>query len=439
MFGVEQAHDRGERRCRGRACGASGPLRRACGSWAAPRRIRGSRHISRRPAWRDNRRGSDIACARARPCRSPGYGRWRPCRTRRRHRRGASASALSRSISSRSVMRFVAVEIGPGAALLLAGVAGFAVVAMAQHLVGLRRWSVTQARERGERFRRRHEWRDSCRRLPTPSVLIMATNRFEESELFGPREILLRQGRDGDAGVARHASQIMGDGARRAGQDDHARPDRSPTSSADDYDALLLPGGVGNPDRLRMRRGGGRADQGVRRGGQAGRRRSAMAPWLLVEADVLRGRRATSWPSIRTDLRNAGARGGRRGGGDRRQYRHQPQARRRPGLHRRADRGDRGELSGLSRLSAMVAGMNWKASRPDRNRRCLDRCRLPWRRGRVRGRPDCAARRGAGRGGRRGGVRRARRLVADRAGRSPAGHPGRSPARPSKPSAATST
>ena len=96
-----------------------------------------------------------------------------------------------------------------------------------------------------------------------------------------------------------------GDGPRRAGQDDP--PDLTiDEARAEDYDALLLPGGVGNPDRLRtheaamalIRRSPRRASRS---------RRSATAPWLLVEADLLRGRRATSWPSIRTDLRNAGA------------------------------------------------------------------------------------------------------------------------------------
>ncbi len=73
----------------------------------------------------------------------------------------------------------------------------------------------------------------------------------------------------------------------------------------DDYDALLLPGGVGNPDRLRMEPG---AVALVRAYVDAGKPVAAIChgPWLLVEADVVRGRRVTSWPSIRTDLCNAG-------------------------------------------------------------------------------------------------------------------------------------
>ena len=74
----------------------------------------------------------------------------------------------------------------------------------------------------------------------------------------------------------------------------------------DDYDALVLPGGVANPDALRM-------DQDsvalVRSFLESGKTVAAIchAPWLLVEADGVRGRRLTSWPSLQTDLRNAGA------------------------------------------------------------------------------------------------------------------------------------
>jgi protease I len=73
-----------------------------------------------------------------------------------------------------------------------------------------------------------------------------------------------------------------------------------------EYDALLLPGGVGNPDQLRMNE---EAVALIRKFATAGKPIAAIChgPWLLVEADLLRGRRATSWKSIRTDLRNAGA------------------------------------------------------------------------------------------------------------------------------------
>jgi protease I len=77
-------------------------------------------------------------------------------------------------------------------------------------------------------------------------------------------------------------------------------------ASADDYDALVLPGGVGNPDELRTDEN---AVAFVRGFFDAGKPVAAIchAPWTLVEAGVVRGKRMTSWPSLETDLRNAGA------------------------------------------------------------------------------------------------------------------------------------
>src|SRR3954453_22208780 len=77
-------------------------------------------------------------------------------------------------------------------------------------------------------------------------------------------------------------------------------------ASVDGYDALLLPGGTVNPDKLRMDAG---AVGFVKAFVGTGKPVAAIChgPWTLAEADVVRGRRVTSWPSIRTDLRNAGA------------------------------------------------------------------------------------------------------------------------------------
>ena len=134
-------------------------------------------------------------------------------------------------------------------------------------------------------------------------VLIMATNRFEESELFGPREILLGKGAEVTL-ASLDKDEIMGTV--------HDEPGRTITpdltideARADDYDALLLPGGVGNPDRLRM---DAAAIALIKAFNAAGKPIAAIChgPWLLVEADVIRGRTVTGWPSIRTDLRNAG-------------------------------------------------------------------------------------------------------------------------------------
>lgn len=76
-------------------------------------------------------------------------------------------------------------------------------------------------------------------------------------------------------------------------------------ASVDDYDALVLPGGVANPDALRTDEG---AVAFVRDFVGSGRPVAAIchAPWTLVEADTVRGRRMTSWPSLQTDIRNAG-------------------------------------------------------------------------------------------------------------------------------------
>ena len=136
------------------------------------------------------------------------------------------------------------------------------------------------------------------------NILIMATNRFEESELFGPRDILLGKG----ATVA--LASLDRDEIMATVHDDPGRtitPDLTIAEArAEDYDALLLPGGVGNPDRLRS---DAAAVALIRAFDSAGKPIGAIchAPWLLAEADVLRGRRATAWPSIRTDIRNAGA------------------------------------------------------------------------------------------------------------------------------------
>jgi protease I len=76
-------------------------------------------------------------------------------------------------------------------------------------------------------------------------------------------------------------------------------------ASPDDYDALVLPGGVGNPDTLRMN---DNAVQFARAFIDAGKPVAVIChgPWTLVEADVVRGRTMTSWPSVKTDIRNAG-------------------------------------------------------------------------------------------------------------------------------------
>ena len=141
-------------------------------------------------------------------------------------------------------------------------------------------------------------------RISEAHILIMATDRFEESELFGPHEILIGQGaRVSLASLT--LEEIMATVFDEPGR--RIKPDLTISAAREsDYDALLLPGGVGNPDQLRTNE---EAVALIRAFAEAGKPVAAIChgPWLLVEADLLRGRRATSWKSIRTDLRNAGA------------------------------------------------------------------------------------------------------------------------------------
>lgn len=135
-------------------------------------------------------------------------------------------------------------------------------------------------------------------------ILIMATDRFEESELFGPRERLLEMGAKVTL-ASIEKKEILGTVHDEPGKT--IMPDLVLEEvNADDYDALLLPGGVGNPDRLRMEE---QAVAIIRAFDEAEKPVAAIChgPWLLVEADVVRERTVTSWPSIRTDLENAGA------------------------------------------------------------------------------------------------------------------------------------
>ena len=135
-------------------------------------------------------------------------------------------------------------------------------------------------------------------------ILIMATDGFEESELFGPRAMLIERGAE-----VRLASPSLRP-IQATVRDDPGRTIRPDLTIADasaaDFDALVVPGGVINPDGLRTDR---QAVALIQAFVAAGKPVAAIChgPWLLVEADVLRGRRATGWRSIRTDLRNAGA------------------------------------------------------------------------------------------------------------------------------------
>ena len=141
-------------------------------------------------------------------------------------------------------------------------------------------------------------------KISDSKVLIVATDGFEESELFGPLEILKTRG----ASVTLASPSLKP--IQATVSDDPGRTIRPDLTIADaratDFDALILPGGVRNPDSLRTNEA---AIALIRDFARAGKPVGAIChgPWLLIEADMVRGRTVTAWKSIRTDLRNAGA------------------------------------------------------------------------------------------------------------------------------------
>lgn len=135
-------------------------------------------------------------------------------------------------------------------------------------------------------------------------VAILATDGVEQAELIEPREAL-------DAAGAKTSVVSPKSGQIKAWQHDQWGDKITvdiplSSASADDFDALMLPGGVMNPDQLRMEP---RAVELVRAFFESGKPIAAIchAPWMLAEANVVRGRTVTSWPSLQTDLSNAGA------------------------------------------------------------------------------------------------------------------------------------
>ena len=134
-------------------------------------------------------------------------------------------------------------------------------------------------------------------------VAILATDMFEQVELVEPRKALEDSGATTEI-VSLKPGKIQGFNHYDKG--DEFDVDRTvEEASADDYDAILQPGGVGNPDALRM------DENAVRFFGEFFEQGKPAAvichgPWMLVEAGVVRGRKVTSWPSLRTDIRNAG-------------------------------------------------------------------------------------------------------------------------------------
>jgi len=134
-------------------------------------------------------------------------------------------------------------------------------------------------------------------------VAILVTYGFEQVEMTKPREALQQAGAQTHL-ISPKAGEVQGMNHDKPG--DKFAVDKTLYSvTAKDYDALLQPGGVANPDRLRMIP---KAVQFVRDFHEQNKPIAVIChgPWMLVEADVVGGKTLTSWPSLRADIRNAG-------------------------------------------------------------------------------------------------------------------------------------
>lgn len=140
--------------------------------------------------------------------------------------------------------------------------------------------------------------------LKGKTVAILATDGVEQVELTEPRKAVEQ------AGATTRLLSIKGgeiQGMHHDKPGDRLKVDgRVAGAKVEEFDALILPGGVANPDALRM---DDAAVGFVRDFYRSGKPIGVIChgPWVMIEADAVRGRRMTSWPSVRTDLRNAGA------------------------------------------------------------------------------------------------------------------------------------
>jgi protease I len=140
--------------------------------------------------------------------------------------------------------------------------------------------------------------------LSGKKIAILSTDGFEQVELTEPKKALEAAGAKTEV-ISPHGGEIKGWKSTDWG--DKVKVDREVTSAkADEYDALLLPGGVMNPDKLRTDQD---AVNFVKKFFDSGKPVAAIChgPQLLIEAGVVKGRKLTSWPSLKTDLKNAGA------------------------------------------------------------------------------------------------------------------------------------
>jgi protease I len=135
-------------------------------------------------------------------------------------------------------------------------------------------------------------------------VAALVDHGFEQSELLEPKKALEQAGAKVDV-ISPQQGKVKG--WKHTDWGEEVPVDRQlDGASADEYDALLLPGGVMNPDKLRANQ---KAVQFVKAFVDSGRPIAAIChgPWTLIEAGAVKGRTVTSWPSLQSDLRNAGA------------------------------------------------------------------------------------------------------------------------------------
>jgi protease I len=134
-------------------------------------------------------------------------------------------------------------------------------------------------------------------------VAILLTDGFEQVEMTEPRKALEQAGAE---------AQLVSDKTEVQGYNHDKPADKFPVdlplgkAKAEDFAALVLPGGVANPDSLRVNQ---KAVALVQAFVDAGKPIAAIChgPWTLIETTAVKGRRMTSWPSLKTDLKNAGA------------------------------------------------------------------------------------------------------------------------------------
>lgn len=142
-------------------------------------------------------------------------------------------------------------------------------------------------------------------RLTGRSIAILATDGFEQSELIEPKRLFEEAGAEVSVIAPGDAKQIKGWDKKNWGKSVDVDVALS-NADVSDYDALVLPGGVMNPDRLRLEP---KAIELIKAFAESGKSIAAIChgPWTLIDAGLVKDRTVTSWPSLRTDLENAGA------------------------------------------------------------------------------------------------------------------------------------